>query len=80
MTPYDPSADVIEVIRSPGVGPVAGAYRTFGDFEKFAAVSRLYFAAAIWSETKRRLGQTPPGFLLSDDVTINVNLEAQKAK
>jgi NADH-quinone oxidoreductase subunit I len=31
MTPYDPSADVIEVIRSPGVGPVAGAYRTFGE-------------------------------------------------
>ncbi|HEX4673591.1 MAG TPA: NADH-quinone oxidoreductase subunit NuoI [Solirubrobacteraceae bacterium] len=31
MTPYDPSADVIEVVRSPGVGPVAGAYRTFGE-------------------------------------------------
>ncbi|MGH2885390.1 MAG: hypothetical protein ACRDPA_22250 [Solirubrobacteraceae bacterium] len=31
MSPYDVSADVIEVIRSPGMGPVAGAYRTFGE-------------------------------------------------
>jgi NADH-quinone oxidoreductase subunit I len=31
MTPYDPSADVIEVIRVPPAGPVAGAYRTFGE-------------------------------------------------
>jgi NADH-quinone oxidoreductase subunit I len=31
MTPYDPSADVIEVIRVPPPGPVAGAYRTFGE-------------------------------------------------
>jgi NADH-quinone oxidoreductase subunit I len=32
MTPsYDPGADVIEVIRAPARGPVAGAYRTFGE-------------------------------------------------
>ena len=31
MTPYDPGADVIEVIRAPGGGPVRGAYRTFGE-------------------------------------------------
>ena len=31
MTPYDISDDVIEVIRSPARGPVAGAYRVFGE-------------------------------------------------
>jgi NADH-quinone oxidoreductase subunit I len=31
MTPYDPGADVIEVIRVPAPGPIAGAYRTFGE-------------------------------------------------
>ena len=31
MTPYNPSADVIEVIRAPGGGPVRGAYRVFGE-------------------------------------------------
>src|SRR5438477_21188 len=30
MTPYDPGQDVIEVIRPPAPGPVAGAYRAFG--------------------------------------------------
>jgi NADH-quinone oxidoreductase subunit I len=31
VTPaYDPSADVIEVVRSPAPGPLAGAYRAFG--------------------------------------------------
>jgi NADH-quinone oxidoreductase subunit I len=30
MSPYDPGPDVIEVIRHPASGPVAGAYRTFG--------------------------------------------------
>ena len=29
--PYDPGADVIEVIRAPGAGPVHGAYRVFGE-------------------------------------------------
>ena len=31
MSPYDPSADVIEVVRGPTRGPVAGTYRTFGE-------------------------------------------------
>jgi NADH-quinone oxidoreductase subunit I len=31
MTPYDPSSDVIEVVRHPGGGPVRGAYRVFGE-------------------------------------------------
>ena len=31
MTPYDVSDDVIEVVRSPARGPVAGAYRVFGE-------------------------------------------------
>jgi NADH-quinone oxidoreductase subunit I len=31
MPPYDPSSDVIEVIRAPGGGPVRGAYRVFGE-------------------------------------------------
>jgi hypothetical protein len=30
MTPYNPGPDVIQVIRSPGTGPVRGAYRIFG--------------------------------------------------
>jgi NADH-quinone oxidoreductase subunit I len=30
LSPYDPGPDVIEVIRHPAPGPVAGAYRTFG--------------------------------------------------
>ena len=29
MSNYDPGADVIEVIRHPAPGPVAGAYRAF---------------------------------------------------
>src|SRR6202162_3831215 len=28
--PYDPGKDVIEVIRHPAPGPLAGTYRTFG--------------------------------------------------
>ncbi len=28
---YDPSADVIEVVRHPAPGPAAGAYRVFGE-------------------------------------------------
>jgi NADH-quinone oxidoreductase subunit I len=31
MTPYNPGADVVEVIRGPGAGPVRGAYRIFGE-------------------------------------------------
>src|SRR5262249_29932222 len=28
---YDPGADVIEVVRGPSPGPMAGAYRAFGE-------------------------------------------------
>jgi NADH-quinone oxidoreductase subunit I len=31
MSPYDPSSDVIKVMRAPGSGPVRGAYRVFGE-------------------------------------------------
>jgi NADH-quinone oxidoreductase subunit I len=31
MTPYDPSGDVVEVMRAPASGPVRGAYRVFGE-------------------------------------------------
>jgi NADH-quinone oxidoreductase subunit I len=31
MTPYEPGSDVVEVIRSPGMGPARGAYRVFGE-------------------------------------------------
>lgn len=41
-------------------------YRTLPDFRAFRAVTLLYFTAAIWSETARRLGRPAlaPGFLL----------------
>jgi NADH-quinone oxidoreductase subunit I len=29
--PYDPGADVIEVVRAPTAGPTRGAYRVFGE-------------------------------------------------
>jgi NADH-quinone oxidoreductase subunit I len=31
MTPYDPSADVVEVFRGPAPGAARGAYRVFGE-------------------------------------------------
>jgi NADH-quinone oxidoreductase subunit I len=31
MSPYDPGADVIEVVRAPEPGGAGGAYRTFGE-------------------------------------------------
>src|SRR5687768_591192 len=46
---------------------VAATFRAFGDFPKFAEVARVYFAAAIWAETLRRLGRKAPEFLLADD-------------
>jgi len=36
---------------------VAALYASFGDFERFAAISLLYFAATSYSETARRLGR-----------------------
>jgi FADH2 O2-dependent halogenase len=46
---------------------VAAAFRAFNDFPKFTEVAKIYFGAAIWSETLRRLGRKPPQFLLADD-------------
>ena len=31
MSPYNPSSDVIEVVREPSPGPVASTYRVFGE-------------------------------------------------
>ena len=31
MSPYDPGADVIEVVREPSLSPAASAYRAFGE-------------------------------------------------
>lgn len=47
---------------------VAALYATMGDFELFKRLSLLYFAAASFSETARRLGrpELAPGFLLCD--------------
>jgi FADH2 O2-dependent halogenase len=49
-------------------GLVGALYANLGDFETFTALTHLYFAAAMYSETVRRLGQ--PGratsFLLHD--------------
>jgi FADH2 O2-dependent halogenase len=50
---------------------VAAAIRAFNDFPKFVEVARIYFAAAIWSETLRRLGRKAPGFLLADDLEFS---------
>ena len=36
---------------------VAALYATMGDFELFSALTRLYFAAASFTETARRLGR-----------------------
>jgi tetracycline 7-halogenase / FADH2 O2-dependent halogenase len=46
---------------------VAAAFRAFDNFPKFTEIARIYFSAAIWSETLRRLGRKPPSFLLADD-------------
>jgi FADH2 O2-dependent halogenase len=51
---------------------VAALYATMGDFDLFKRLSRLYFAAASFSETARRLGrpELAPGFLLCDHPTF----------
>jgi FADH2 O2-dependent halogenase len=50
---------------------VQSAYERFNDFPAFANLSRIYFAAAIWLETLRRLGRSGPEFLLSNDATFS---------
>jgi FADH2 O2-dependent halogenase len=58
---------------------VAAAYERFGDFEAFAEVSRMYFAAAIWAETLRRLGRKSPEFLLADDAEFPAAIRSLKS-
>jgi FADH2 O2-dependent halogenase len=47
---------------------IAGLYANMGDFQVFSALTLLYFAAASYSETVRRLGkpQLASSFLLHD--------------
>ncbi len=47
---------------------VSALYRVMPDFETFRELTMLYFTAAIYSETARRLGRpsTAPGFLLRE--------------
>lgn len=47
---------------------MGAAYRLFSDFDSFRSLSMLYFTAAIYSETVRRLGkpELASGFLLGD--------------
>ncbi len=57
---------------------VAALYANMRDFEVFAALSLLYFAAASFSETVRRLGQPERArsFLLADDPKFGPRLHA----
>lgn len=52
-------------------------YKVLGDFEAFHALGLLYFAAAIYSETVRRLGKTgmPTGFLLREHPSFHASME-----
>jgi len=52
---------------------VSGLHALLGDFESFAPLSLLYFAAASYSETMRRLalGARAPGFMLSGDARFS---------
>jgi FADH2 O2-dependent halogenase len=51
---------------------VGALYASMADFNRFASVSLLYFAAASFTETARRLGRPPlaGGFLLHDHPTF----------
>ncbi len=51
---------------------VAALYASMNDFDLFKRLTRLYFAAASFSETARRLGKhgLAPGFLLCDHPTF----------
>lgn len=55
---------------------VAALYRHLGDFEVFGALTLLYFAAASFTETVRRLGHPDRGgehFLLGEHPTFGPN-------
>ncbi|MBI2926670.1 MAG: tryptophan 7-halogenase [Verrucomicrobia bacterium] len=57
---------------------IAALYASMKDFEVFAAFSLLYFAAASFSETARRLGrpELAGSFLLQDDPRFGPELRA----
>ncbi len=57
---------------------VSALYRSMNDFEKFAALSLLYFAAASYAETARRLKRPhlAGGFLMHDHPTFGPALRA----
>jgi FADH2 O2-dependent halogenase len=52
-------------------------YRKMGDFQSFSALTLLYFAAASYSETARRLGRShlAGGFLMHDHPTFGPALQ-----
>jgi tetracycline 7-halogenase / FADH2 O2-dependent halogenase len=56
---------------------IGALYRNMHDFQNFAALSLLYFAAASYSETARRLGkpELTGGFLLHDHAQIGPAFE-----
>jgi len=51
-------------------------YASFGDFAAFALLTRLYFAAASWTESCRRLGKSEraTSFLLHDEPVFGPRL------
>jgi FADH2 O2-dependent halogenase len=57
---------------------VGALYASMGDFELFKRLSLLYFAAASFSETARRLGMADKarGFLLCDDPVFGPEMRA----
>ena len=57
---------------------VAALYASMSDFELFKRLTLLYFAAASFSETARRLGRAgrAEGFLLCDDAVFAPELRA----
>jgi FADH2 O2-dependent halogenase len=56
-------------------GIVASSYRGFADFPRMAAITRFYFATAIWSEERRRAGRdVPRAFLCADQPDLQTGL------
>jgi len=55
---------------------ISGCYSSFGDFDFFAAFIMYYFAGAIYSEHRRRLGLDCPedAFLSSHDVKFKTSV------
>jgi FADH2 O2-dependent halogenase len=55
---------------------IAALYRAMPDFDTFRELTMLYFTAAIYTETARRLGRPSmaPGFLMRDHSTFGPTL------